>query len=111
MGYDFWWRQGHHEKAHNAVDSHRLPLDFAYRFQSTLSSFVKVNPPFISTQSFQHNEALVQSERQFPPQKIEPTENEKSSLQIRSGFLNGNSERSQEHHEDEADQKNKWRYW
>ncbi|KAL7591557.1 hypothetical protein Lser_V15G32283 [Lactuca serriola] len=57
-----------------------------------------VNPPFMSTQSFQHNETLVQSERQFPPQKIEPTQNETSALHIRSGFLNGNSERSQEHH-------------
>ncbi|CAI9276579.1 unnamed protein product [Lactuca saligna] len=64
-----------------------------------------VNPPFMSTQSFQHNETLVQSERQFPPQKIEPTQNETSSLHIRSGFLNGNSERSQEHHEDDADQR------
>lgn len=59
----------------------------------------------MSTQSFQHNETLVQSERQFPPQKIEPTQNETSSLHIRSGFLNGNSERSQEHHEDDADQR------
>ncbi|XP_023736797.1 probable WRKY transcription factor 2 [Lactuca sativa] len=64
-----------------------------------------VNPPFMSTQSFQHNETLVQSERQFPPQKIEPTQNETSSLHIRSGFLNGSSERSQEHHEDDADQR------
>nr|KAJ0209675.1 hypothetical protein LSAT_V11C400197190 [Lactuca sativa] len=64
-----------------------------------------VNPPFTSTQSFQHNETLVQAERQFPPQKIEPTQNETSSLHIHSGFLNGNSERSQEHHEDDADQR------
>lgn len=47
-----------------------------------------VNPPFMSTQSFQNNEALVQTERQFPPQKIEPTQ-----------------EHHHNHHDDDADQR------
>ncbi|XP_024966449.1 probable WRKY transcription factor 34 isoform X1 [Cynara cardunculus var. scolymus] len=87
-----------------------------------------VNPPFMSTQSFQTNEALVQPEKQFPPQKIEVAQNETSSLHIRADFprsstekkpeanfltpfesFNGNSERNvqrlEDHDDDDADQR------
>nr|WCL15192.1 WRKY16347 [Atractylodes chinensis] len=89
-----------------------------------------VKPPFMSMQSFQSNEALVQSKKQFPPQKSELPQNETSSLHIHSDFsraekkpdvnnfslqrtsyeaLNGNSERTlqhlEEHHDDDADQR------
>ncbi|MFS7985147.1 putative transcription factor WRKY family [Helianthus anomalus] len=67
-----------------------------------------VNPPFMSAQSFQTNEAIAQSDKQFPPRKIEPaqtypdfTEKNNFSLQM-APFqpLNGNSDRSQPHHEE-----------
>ncbi|KAL8205766.1 hypothetical protein R6Q57_009317 [Mikania cordata] len=67
-----------------------------------------VNPPFISAQSFQSNEALTQSDKQFLPQKTEPahnysnfTENNNFSLQTTPFQApNGNSDRSQHHHEE-----------
>ncbi|KAI7752123.1 hypothetical protein M8C21_031647 [Ambrosia artemisiifolia] len=74
-----------------------------------------VNPPFMSAQSFQTNEAVAQSEKQVPPQKIEPsqtypdfTEKNNFSLQMNPfQALNGNSDRSkqhrEEHHHDDND--------
>ncbi|KAI7757263.1 hypothetical protein M8C21_032254 [Ambrosia artemisiifolia] len=67
-----------------------------------------VNPPFMSAQSFQTNEAVAQSEKQVPPQKIEPsqtypdfTEKNNFSLQMNPfQALNGNSDRSQQHREE-----------
>ncbi|KAI3675702.1 hypothetical protein L1987_85294 [Smallanthus sonchifolius] len=68
-----------------------------------------VNPPFMSAQSFQSNEVAIQSEKQFPPQKIEPAQNypdftEKNNFSLQMPpfqALNGNSDRSQQHHEEQ----------
>ncbi|KAK1440151.1 hypothetical protein QVD17_05976 [Tagetes erecta] len=69
-----------------------------------------VNPPFMSAQSFQSNEATIHSEKQFTPQKIEPaqiysdfTEKNNFSLQMTSFQpLNGNNlGRSQQHCEEQ----------
>ncbi|KAK9057151.1 hypothetical protein SSX86_024518 [Deinandra increscens subsp. villosa] len=70
-----------------------------------------VNPPFMSAQSFQCNEALNQSEEQFPPQEIEPAQNYPNfttknnfSLQMTPFQAHaGNSDRSQHHHEEHHD--------
>lgn len=63
----------------------------------------------MSAQSFQSNEAVVQPEKQFIPQKIEPTQNysdfiEKNNFSLQMTPiqpLNGNSGRSQQHHEEQ----------
>ncbi|PWA94968.1 DNA-binding WRKY [Artemisia annua] len=66
-----------------------------------LRGHVNPSPPFMSAQSFQHNEAFVQSEKQFQPQKIEPNQN--YSLPI--GNLEGSQKHLKEHHDDDADQR------
>ncbi|KAK9070629.1 hypothetical protein SSX86_011031 [Deinandra increscens subsp. villosa] len=70
-----------------------------------------VNPPFMSAQSFQSNEALSKSDKQFRPQKIEQTqsysdftEKKNFSLQMTpSEPLNGNSNQTPQHHEEHHD--------
>ncbi|XP_071725738.1 probable WRKY transcription factor 2 [Rutidosis leptorrhynchoides] len=73
-----------------------------------------VNPPFMSAQSFQANQALVQSDKKFPPQKIEQVQNFSdftlASIENKNfSLLNGNLERSQQNlevrHDNDVDQR------
>lgn len=66
-----------------------------------LRGHVNPSPPFMSAQSFQHNEAFVQSEKQFQPQKIEPNQN----YPLPIGNLEGSQKHLKEHHDDDADQR------
>ncbi|XP_076931374.1 putative WRKY transcription factor 2 isoform X2 [Bidens hawaiensis] len=96
-------------------DSNNMSFAFKPFLDSAPIPSDNVNPPFMSAPSFQTNEALLQPEKQFLPQKIEPdqkysnfTENKNFPLQMAPfEALNGNSDQThEEHHDDnDADQK------
>ncbi|KAI7733194.1 hypothetical protein M8C21_022346 [Ambrosia artemisiifolia] len=91
--------------------------DISFAFKPFLDSASipcdNVNPPFMSAQSFQSNEAIIQPEEQCWPQRVDPTQNysdytEKKNFALQMAPFetrNGNSDQTQQNHDNiDADQ-------